>query len=110
MAEISYGVERLDAGRRQDRLSGAVAELFVTFADRILAFDVETARASGLVVAEREREGRPISMADAQIAAIVRTHGAALATRNVDDFDGLALRVIDPWDAPRRGPRPSPGR
>jgi predicted nucleic acid-binding protein len=42
------------------------------------------------------RAGRPISEADARIAAIVRSRGAALATRNVQDFAGGELQVIDP--------------
>lgn len=39
-------------------------------------------------------------MADAQIAAIVRSHGAAIATRDTADFDGLDLAVTDPWSSP----------
>jgi hypothetical protein len=43
------------------------------------------------------RAGRPIAGFDAQIAAITRVHGADLATRNVDDFDGCGIDVIAPW-------------
>ena len=49
------------------------------------------------LVVVRERAGRPISMADAQIAAICRSHGASLATRNVDDFENIDLKIINPW-------------
>jgi predicted nucleic acid-binding protein len=44
-----------------------------------------------------ERTGTPIDGFDAQIAAICRTHGAALATRNVEDFQDTGIEVIDPW-------------
>jgi predicted nucleic acid-binding protein len=33
----------------------------------------------------------------AQIAAICRTHAAALATRNTKDFVDTGIRVINPW-------------
>ncbi|AJG23640.1 hypothetical protein RR42_s2052 [Cupriavidus basilensis] len=36
-------------------------------------------------------------MADAQIAAICRHHGAVLATRNGKDFEGIGLSLVNPW-------------
>jgi hypothetical protein len=33
----------------------------------------------------------------AAIAAIARAHGASVATRNTDDYDGCEVAVIDPW-------------
>ena len=41
--------------------------------------------------------GKPISQADAQIASICYTHQATLATRNVSDFEGCGLTIINPW-------------
>lgn len=41
-----------------------------------------------------------MSVADGQIAAICRHHGATLATRNVRDFEGIELAVLDPWAVP----------
>ena len=35
---------------------------------------------------------------DAQIAAIARSRGAALATRNVADFQGCGIAIVDPWN------------
>lgn len=48
---------------------------------------------------DRERGGSPISTADAQIAAIVRSSAAVLATRHVRDFTGASISVVDPWSA-----------
>ena len=49
---------------------------------------------------DRRRAGRPITIADAQIAAVARCHGAALATRNVSDFEGCGVDIINPWAGP----------
>ena len=50
-----------------------------------------------MVVADRDRVGRPISVADAQIASVCRKLHAALATRNVRDFEHVGLELVDPW-------------
>ena len=49
------------------------------------------------IVSRREVAGRPISIADAQIAATCLSYGAVLATRNVRDFEGTGLDLVDPW-------------
>jgi predicted nucleic acid-binding protein len=69
-----------------------------TFKGRILPFDGEASVAAGRLRAERDRSGRPISIPDAMIAAICRVHGATLATRNVRDFDGLNLKLVNPFE------------
>ena len=97
-AEMLYGVKLLPAGQRRQRLEEAVMALFhVDFVERVLPFDGEAAIAYGRIAAERKQGGRPISQFDAQIAAIAQTRGGRLATRNVADFQGCGLRVIDPW-------------
>lgn len=72
--------------------------IFTTVADRMLPFDESAADAFGEVAAERRRIGRPISTADAQIAAIALVRGAMVATRNVRDFEGVGLTLINPWE------------
>lgn len=47
----------------------------------------------------REQAGLPIHMADAQIAAICRAHGAMCATRNTRDFAQTGVNLFDPWEA-----------
>ncbi|MFI7147689.1 hypothetical protein ACIBO2_22455 [Nonomuraea sp. NPDC050022] len=44
----------------------------------------------------REQAGLPISTADAQIAAICRSHKAACATRNIKDFVQTGIELLDP--------------
>ncbi len=69
------------------------------FERRVLDFDGVAAVHYADIVVERERTGRPISMADAQIAAICRSHGATVATRNVDDFADVGVDIVNPWTA-----------
>lgn len=97
LAEILFGIARLPMGGRRDLLTAAADEVFTMFAGRVLPFDSAAAHRYAEVVMERQRVGAPISGFDAQIAAICRAHGAALATRNADDFSGLGLDLIDPW-------------
>lgn len=97
-AEMLYGVARLPGGRRKTELAAAVDGLLSDdFRGRILAFDEPAARRYADIVTARERVGRPIGAADAQIAAICRATDAALATRNTDDFAGTGIELINPW-------------
>jgi len=100
MAEILYGIELLPRGKRQEILRAGAERLFqVVFADRILTFDARAAREFTLIASSRRKQGRPMSEFDAQIAAIARAHGTALATRDTDDFEGCGLQLINPWKA-----------
>ena len=69
------------------------------FRGRILPFDSSAAVAFAEIAAERRQAGRPISQADAQIAAIARSRGSALATRNVPNFGGCGVEIINPWSS-----------
>jgi hypothetical protein len=101
-AEILYGVLRLPSGRRREKLAAAAAAMFdQDFHGRILRFGGDAAAQYAAIAADRSRAGRPISTFDAQIAATARIAGAAVATRNVGDYDGCGLRVIDPWKFPQ---------
>ena len=97
-AEMLCGVEVLPAGRRKSRWAAAIAQIFAEeFQGRVLAFDEDAARAFAKIVAGRDAVGWAISQFDAMIAAIARVRGAAVATRNVEDFRDCGVRVVDPW-------------
>lgn len=98
-AELFYGAALLSAGRRRHTLEAVITQLLDTrFAGRILPFDSAAAREFADIAASRRRIGRPIGEADARIAAIARSRGAALATRNVGDFVNCGIDLIDPWE------------
>ena len=96
-AEILLGVSLLPDGRRKRDLDAAARKILALFAGRILPFDSAAAAAYADIVSERRRIGRPIDSFDAQIAAITRSRGLTLATRNTSDFGGIGLLIIDPW-------------
>jgi predicted nucleic acid-binding protein len=99
-AELRYGVALLPDGKRRAALAAEVAAMLeVDFAGRILPFDSPAAVAYAALAVSRREAGRPISQADAQIAAIARSRGAELATRNVTDFEECGVEIINPWGA-----------
>lgn len=101
-AEILYGLALLDAGRRRDDLVAAARPVFdEDFQGRVLPFDSAAAIAFADIAAARRRSGRPIAQIDAQIAAIARSRGAQLATRNIGDFTDCGISLVNPWDVRR---------
>ncbi|MGO3932190.1 type II toxin-antitoxin system VapC family toxin [Rhodopseudomonas pseudopalustris] len=97
-AEIFYGLALLPEGRRRDDLIAAARPIFESdLAGRVLPFDTDAADAYPAIAASRRHSGQPISQIDAQIAAIARSRGARLATRNVADFAECGITVVDPW-------------
>lgn len=97
-AEILHGIARLAEGRRKQALLDRWQTLVTALlGDRVLAFHREAAHWYGELLVRREQLGRPIATADAVIAATVQAQGARLATRNVSDFTGLGLDLINPW-------------
>lgn len=97
-AELLYGVARMPSGHRKTQLATAVHGLLSDdLQGRVLPFDEPAAQQYAGIVTGRERAGRPIGTADAQIAAICRATGATLATRNTDDFEDTGIELINPW-------------
>ncbi|KUY84957.1 plasmid stabilization protein [Burkholderia cepacia] len=96
--EMLYGVRLLPAGARRDGLGEAVLAMFdVDFSGRVLNFDADAADAYAELAAARRQSGAPISQVDAMIAAIARSRGATVATRNVKDFVDCGIELVDPW-------------
>ena len=97
-AELRYGVTRLPDGHRKRELTVVIRGILTEdFHSRVLPFDERASVRYADIVAGRERIGRPIGVAHAQIAAICRDLGAVLATRNAPDFKETGIELIDPW-------------
>jgi len=99
LAQLPAGVSRLPDGRRKSALSTRIDAALQPYRETraVLAFDDEAAAQYADVLVEREAARLPIRMADAQTAAICRAHHATCVTRNIKDFTGTAIELIDPW-------------
>lgn len=98
-AEIFYGIELLPPGKRKSRFLTMAEDTFaVDLGGRTLPFDSEAAQLYAKIASARRAKGKPISPADAQIAAIVLAHKAVLATRNIMDFEACGIQLVNPWE------------
>ena len=69
------------------------------FSEKCLPFDYQAASEYATIVSSRNRQGIPITVEDAQIAAIAIAANLELATRNAKDFLGIiGLKLINPWE------------
>ncbi|MXY89030.1 MAG: type II toxin-antitoxin system VapC family toxin [Gammaproteobacteria bacterium] len=97
-AELRLGAAIIPPGRRRSRLFADIENtLPITFKRRILPFDSKAAQAFADIGSLCRNAGRPISTSDCQIAAIAKSRGLRLATRNVRDFEGTGITLVDPW-------------
>ncbi len=98
LAEIGYGLRLLPDGQRRRVLTERF-DLFVAqaFDQRLLSFDEAAARLYGDIMGRRKELGRPMSVPDGQIAAIAKTNGFGIATRNIKDFEDTQLILINPF-------------
>jgi toxin FitB len=99
-AEVLFGIARMAKGVKRTIVQDAALAMFgKEFADRILPFDSRAAELFAEIVARRMEIGKPIGTMDAQIAAIARSHDAAIATRDVMDFQYCGVEIINPFAA-----------
>lgn len=96
--ELEFGVQSLSPGKRRDLLSRAINSLVASFQDQILPVDRKEAEWAAQLRAEARRSGRVLHLGDSLIAGTAKANELALATRNVSDFEGTGLEIINPWD------------
>lgn len=99
VGELLTGVRRLPVGRRSDQLLASIEQTLDAFAGSVLPDDEAAARSYAELQERRRAAGAPLNVEDGMIAAICLTRSATLATRNINDFEGLGLVLIDPWAA-----------
>jgi toxin FitB len=97
LAEIRYGLARLPNGKRKADFEMAADGFFSMTEKRTLSFTPASALEYASIASNREVLGRPISTADAMIAAICAETKATLVTRNTKNFDHIQLPIVNPW-------------
>ena len=100
LMELLFGIELLPDGRRKRAMAAALDELLAHFfSDRFLAFGREAAAMYALLARRAMAKGKPISVADCQIASIAAVHGFAVATRDTAPFLTVGVPVVNPWES-----------
>lgn len=96
--EIERGLGRLPEGRRRRDLEQRWTQLVDTFAEAIAIYDLPAARQTASILVAAQASGRPMSLADGQIAGICLAGAYELATRNVSDFSAIqGLSIVNPF-------------
>jgi hypothetical protein len=96
--EIERGLGRLPEGRRRRDLERRWTALVDNFAEAIAIYDLPAAQQTARILGAAQTSGRPMSLADAQIAGICLAGGHQLATRNVSDFSAAeGLTIVNPF-------------
>jgi toxin FitB len=99
-AEILSGLAIMPEGRRRFDLEAAARAMFAEdFEGRVLPFDMDAAVAYADIFTARRRAGRPAATVDLMIAAVARSQGASVVTRNVTDFEECGVGIVNPWVA-----------
>ena len=99
LGEIRKGLAGLAQGKRRTRLETWLeVELQVRFSGRILSIDAGVADRWGLLEADAKRKGKPLSTIDGLLAATAVHHNLTIVTRNVADFNGISVPVLNPWE------------
>ena len=97
LLELEMGILLME---RRDQEQGAILRAWMdrhvlpTFSGRILAIDTTVAQRCAALPVPNPRSDR-----DALIAATALVHGLTVATRNVADFEGMGVGVLNPWES-----------
>jgi predicted nucleic acid-binding protein len=93
LAELRAGIELTPRGRRRSELERKFEFVLEDYRGAILVFDESAAFEWGRLMAEARKH--PLAYDDSMIAAIARSVGLRVVTRNVRDFPGC--ETVDPW-------------
>ncbi len=97
--ELERGVHQTPHGRRRYRLRSWLTELVAGFEDRIASIDRSAAEFAAVFQARTHEQGGQLKLDDALIAGTAMARNMTVVTRNVKDFDGLGVDILNPWDA-----------
>ena len=99
IGEIKRGIERLSESERKTALQSWLNDdLQARFGHRLVAIDADVMLTWGALMAQLEKSGRILPFADSLIAATALRHNLIIVTRNVSDFDGVGVQMINPWN------------
>lgn len=98
IGELQKGISRLADARKKEELQiWLSSDLVSRFERRILNIDPEVAVRWGELIGEAERRGKRLPVIDSLIAATAAVHNLTVVTRNTEDLEKCAVRVLNPW-------------
>ena len=98
LGELRKGACSLgDVSRRQVLEKWIDGDVATAFSGRVLGFERGIADRWGRLMGEGIAKGLTPSVTDSMIAATALSHGMAVVTRNVRDFQFEGLQVINPF-------------
>ncbi len=102
IGELRRGIVLLPTSKRRSQLElWFEGDLLPRFRRRILPITQSIADRWGILDGQCQLRGTPLNTADGMIAATALEHGLTVVTRNVRDFAGLGVEVINPWNDPK---------
>lgn len=94
--ELEFGIQLMPDGRRKEQLRTVQDTVVNEYADRIIPMGRIEAEIAAMLRAAARRAGKTV-YADALIAGTAKAHNLIIATRNVRDFEGMEVEIINPW-------------
>ena len=96
--EITYGLRLLPKGKRRTELEEKIHQLLSEYSDLVIPIDQSEAEQAAIFRVQAKQQGKVIHLADALIAGTAKEHNLSLVTRNVGDFFGIDINIVNPWD------------
>lgn len=98
VAEVRAGIAVLPKGRPKEYMSESFERTVLPrFHRRVLDFDLAAAGEFASIQAIARATGHGIAPVDSMIGAIARSTQFSLATRDVQDFEGFGITLLNPW-------------
>lgn len=98
IGEIKKGVSKLTSGKKKAHIQNWLEDVRRRFGGRILPLTEQTFLVWGKIMAEFETNGMVRPALDSLLEATALEHDLILVTRNVRNFQGSAVTILNPWE------------
>jgi len=100
IAEIEDGIAKLrreGATRKAAELGAWLETMLHLYEERVLAFDMPTARLAGAISDRARARGHAPGFADIAVAATAARHELTILSRNLRHFEPMGVWAVDPF-------------